>query len=227
MRRSRLRVLLLSLVLIASAPAVAPGGGAPDVPDLVARITASYDQVRDYRMRVRSVVQEGDAPPEETLALYWFQRPDRLRMEFLQPHPGLVLVFPYRDGRVRVRPGGLLRFLKISLDPGSASLQVSPGQRVDQTGLGLLVANVARSLTGARPGSLELSQTADHLVAAVEAENHFQPGVATRYRFWVDRELWLPTRVGEEVPSRRWAREVSFEDLEVNPGLPESLFTLE
>jgi len=225
--RTPMRAALIAFLLAAAAPALALEESAPDVGDLIDRITAAYAQVRDYRMRVHSVAREGDAPPEETRLLYWFQRPDRFRMEFLQSHQGLVLVFPYRDGRVRVRPGGLLRFLKISLDPASASLEVSPGQRVDQTDLGRLVQNIARSLAQARPETLALSGTGDHVIAEVEAENHFLPGVTTRYQIWVDRRLWLPTRVREEVPSRQWAREVSFEDLELNPGLPESLFRLD
>ncbi|MBE0618344.1 MAG: hypothetical protein IH608_10525 [Proteobacteria bacterium] len=60
--------------------------------------------------------------------------------------------------------------------------------------------NLARSLIEGRSGSRFLSQTDEYAVAEVEAESHFLTGVVTRYRFWADRELWLPVRVQEEVP---------------------------
>ncbi|MDW7712348.1 MAG: hypothetical protein SCH98_17920, partial [Deferrisomatales bacterium] len=186
-----------------------------------------YSRVEDYRLRVHSVIRRAGEAPEETDLTYWFRRPDRFRMELRNPHPGLTLVHPHGEGRVRVRPGGLLRFLKISLDPGSARLEVSPGQRVDQTDLGLLIRNISRSLAGAAPGAAAVRTEGGTVVLSVEGENHFLPGVWTRYELWVDRELWLPVRVREEVPSRGWERDVRFDEITLNPGLPESFFRLD
>jgi outer membrane lipoprotein-sorting protein len=194
---------------------------------LVANLRSAYAGVQDYQMRVASTVKERGRPAKETRLRYRFKRPDRFRIEFLEPHRGLVLAYPTGSGKVRIRPGGLFRFLSITLDPGSASLEVSPGQRIDQADLGLLVRNIARSLNGPLAGAPALRVTPEHVVAVVEAENHFQPGVRTRYEFWIERRRWLPVRVREAVPERGWEREVTFEELETNQGLPDALFLLE
>jgi len=198
-----------------------------DVDLLVARMQAAYAGVEDYRTQVTSTVREAGQEPEETRFLYRFRRPNRIRIDFSSPHPGTTLVYPTTAGKVRIRPGGLFRFLRISLDPGSASLEVAPGQRIDQTDLGFLVRNITRSLTDSGSTEISLRYAPEAVVASVVAENHFQAGVRTRYEFWVNRRLWLPVRLRETVPEREWEREVSFEDLETNLGLPESLFHLE
>lgn len=200
---------------------------------LVERLEAAWAEVRDYRALLVTTAREHEGPPQRATARYWFQKPNRLRLEFVSPHPGLVLVYPYRpqghhgEGKARVQPGGLLKFLRITLDPGSARLAVAPGQRLDQTDLGLLVRNIARSLAAEARSAPVLRESRENLVAVVEAEAHFLPGVAARYEFRIDRGLWLPVGVREEISERGWVREVAFEGLEVNPGLPESLFRLE
>ncbi|MEW6489770.1 MAG: hypothetical protein AB1578_17915 [Thermodesulfobacteriota bacterium] len=226
---------LMALLLWAGIGEAGPGGGAGDpTPQLVvARLEAAWEAVRDYRALLVSTAWVGVAPPERTTLRYWFQKPDRLRLEFISPRAGLVLVYPYRpDGpqgepRARVQPGGFLRFLRLTLDPGSPRLAVAPGQGVDQTDLGLLVRNIARSLTAEARSPPVLREYRDHLVAAVEAEAHFLRGVPARYEFRIDRALWLPVGVREELPERGWVREVVFQDLDVNPGFPEDLFRLE
>ena len=203
------------------------GAAEMEVGHLVAKLHAAYAGVQDYRMRVASVVRKRGRPQEKTRLLYHFKRPDRFRIDFLEPHPGLALVYPTDSGKVHIQPGGFFRFFKISLDPGSARLEVSPGQRIDQADLGLLVRNIARSLTEPLSGGPSLRFTPEVVIAEVEAENHFQPGVRTRYEFWIDRQRWLPVRVREAVPDRRWERDVAFEELETNLGLPDALFRLE
>ncbi|MFU8855498.1 MAG: hypothetical protein ACNA8S_00685 [Deferrisomatales bacterium] len=173
--------LLLAVALCLCAALPAPGrSGEREIRELLLEMDSAYSRVEDYRLRVHSVIRRAGEAPEETDLTYWFRRPDRFRMELRNPHPGLTLVHPHGEGRVRVRPGGLLRFLKISLDPGSARLEVSPGQRVDQTDLGLLIRNISRSLAGAAPGAAAVRAEGGTVVLSVEGENHFLPGVWTR-----------------------------------------------
>jgi hypothetical protein len=61
----------------------------------------------------------------------------------------------------------------------------------------------------------------------VESENHFRPGVTTRYTFSIDKRLWLPVFVKEETLQGVLERTVAFGDLRVNVGLTERFFRLD
>lgn len=214
---------------MAAALAAGPVGAAraQGAEDVVERLRAAWAGVEDYRTTVEARVTRDGGAAERTRLLLRGKRPGRLRADFETPHPGLVLVYPGGGGRVRTTPGGALGFLRLTLAPDNALLTVAPGQQFHQTDLGLLVANIARSLGAGRLGEVERSEAGGRLVVRVRAENHFLPGVPTRYEFWIDPARWLPAGVRDEVPERGWAREVWFRDLEVNLGLPEALFGAE
>ena len=56
---------------------------------------------------------------------------------------------------------------------------------------------------------------------------YLSKGVATRYIFTIDNRLRLPVQVEEFSPEGAPRRRVVFEDLKVNTGIPESVFTVE
>lgn len=76
-------------------------------------------------------------------------------------------------------------------------MEVSPEQRIDQIDLGLLIRNIAHSLTDPRSGQVEVEREDGYIRLRVLADDHFREGIVTRYQFVVDRELWLPVKVQE------------------------------
>jgi len=216
----------LSIVLVLAAGAWGHASG--DAPDqIIANLRSAYARVSDYQVLVESTMSSGEALGEETRLFFRYRRPGSIRVDFLHPREGWVLVYPSGAGKVRVRPAGLLGFLNFSLDSDSPFLTVWPGQQLTQTDLGLLVENIAKSLTVGRLAPAEVFRTGGDLLLRVEAENHFRKGVATRYEFRIDPVRWLPVEVTEEVPQEKRRRRIRFRDLRVNVGLADALFRLE
>ncbi|GAB4259604.1 MAG: hypothetical protein Kow0092_07960 [Deferrisomatales bacterium] len=228
--------VLLGLALLAggagvwaaatSAP-LGPAAGEREAQRLVARLRATYRRVVDYRVRVVTERRRDSRIPEITEVVYRFRRPGRIRIDFLRPRRGLRLVFPDGRGRVGVRPGGWLGFLRLSLDPGNPLVRAGPGQRVDQTHLGLLVEKIAESVGPGRTGPLAVERAGAAAILRVEARHHFLPGERARYEFWIDTARWLPSKVHEALLSRREEREIRFLDWEINPGLSDEVFQLD
>ena len=102
----------------------------------------------------------------------------------------MILVYPDKNGKVAVRPAGLAHFLKFHLEPDSRLLKGSSGQRIDQTDIGLLIKNIARSLTDQRRGPAEIVEENGHVRIRVLAVNHFHEDVVTLYQFFIDKKLW-------------------------------------
>ena len=59
-------------------------------------------------------------------------KPDQIRIDFIRPHPGMVMIYPDKEGRVFIRPSGLARLFRMHVRPDSRLLRVSAGQRIDQ-----------------------------------------------------------------------------------------------
>jgi outer membrane lipoprotein-sorting protein len=215
----------LEVILVLAAPACS-WAAAEDPLRIVDQMRSSYARLSDYQMLVDSSEYRGEGVAEETRLLYRYKKPGKIRIDFIHPRNGWTLVYPSEEGRVLLRPSGVLGFLKLSLSPDNSLLTVWPGQQVTQTDLGLLIEHIGRSLTDQRLGPVEVTQEEGDLVTIqVEAENHFLEGVNTRYEFFIDAKRWLPVEVSEEIPERG-RRRIRFRDLQVDLNLPDTLFEM-
>jgi outer membrane lipoprotein-sorting protein len=220
----RTRLILLLICHIGSyASAETP----LDTDTLLKKMETAYAGVNDYRasMEVRTFKEDGSSETERFF--YTFKKPKWIRLDFESPHAGMILVYPDKNGKVAVRPAGLAHFLKFHLAPDSRLLKGSSGQRIDQTDIGLLIKNIAHSLTDQRRGPVEMVEENGHVRVRVKAVNHFHEDVVTLYQFLIDKKLWLPAKVEESTPDGRVERVITFEGLTINSGVPDSFFQLD
>ncbi len=194
---------------------------------IIEKMKAAYAQVGDYQTETDVRVYRDGQIAETERFLYTFKKPNHIRIDLEVPDNGTILVYPDVDGKVDVRPGGLTGFLRLHLSPGSALLRNLSGQRIDQTDLGLLIQNIARSLTNKRRGELNVSKQNGRVRIEVLAEDHFLTGVLTLYHFVIDKTRWLPVEVQEFTPDGIIKREVTFRHLRTSIGIPDSYFQID
>lgn len=180
-----------------------------------------YQTVESYRVTIRSF-HDGS---EEHIH-YYYKKPGFVRMEFVHPHAGAVLVYNPHTRRVRLWPFGAGHFPELELSPGNSLIQSLRGQRVDHSDVGALFENV-RTLWGS--GSAEAldeenmnGHTILHFIVT-GAENFAVAGVH-RYELWLDTANQFPTRITSRDQQGAVIETVIMEALEINPTLPETLF---
>jgi len=195
-----------------------------DAENIVKKMESSYAEVKDYEMRVevRSTGSEGSFKTEKFL--YTFKKPHTIRIAYELHHKGTVLVYPHKDGKALVRQLKWMPFFQFHLKPDSIFLKGSSGQRIDQTDMGLLIRNIAKSMKQGRNGEVLIMEKGGQVHVHVLAENHFRKNVKTRYQFLIDKALWLPVAIQESTPDGVLERIIIFQNLRVNIGVPDSLF---
>lgn len=195
-----------------------------DIDSLLKMMRAAYLEVRDYRVLVEVERRtRGEITRKEEFR-YFFKRPDRVRIDYVEPYGGTIAVYPDKKGKVLVKPWGMFA---LHLSPESFLLRNPSGQRIDQTDLGSLISNISRSVGESRRGPLSLEEGGDRVRIKVLAEDHFRPGVLTDYEFLIDKRTWLPTEIRERSAQGALERVIRFRNLVLNEGLAESLFELE
>lgn len=197
------------------------------IQDLINKMESAYAEVKDYQTKIEVRTYGKDQSLKAEKFLYTFKKPKRIRPDLVSPHPGMVLIYPNRKGKVGVRPSGWASFFKLSLSPDSFLLKTSTGQPIDQTDMGLLIGNISRSLTDGRHGLPNLEETGESIRVQVLAENHFRRGVQTRYEFLIHKMKWLPVGVSEFAPDGVLERQVIFREFRINTGVKDSFFQLQ
>lgn len=194
--------------------------------DLLKKMEAAYARVEDYQMNVEVKNYKSDGSSEIQKFLYTFKKPKWIRIDFESPHSGMILIYPDKNGKVRVEPPGLARTFKFDLSPENPLLRTPSGQRVDQTSLELLIQNISHSLTDQRRGPAHIDENA-HVRIRVLATNHFRKGIVTLYQFFIDKHLWLPVEVEESTPEGQLERSIVFQHLRINTGVPASFVKMD
>jgi len=204
-------ILLLSL-------ASAPSSGDPlDI------ALARYRAVASYRVTLHS---RSDDSVE--IIRYFFKRPGFVRMEFVKPHKGAVLVYNPVKKEAKLKPFGLIKPLVLTLGPDNPLITSARGHRVDASDIGALL-EAARALRAqGKIGSREaIGDGRKRVVVDVEGDaGVVVAGSIHRCVLWLDAESFLPVRTITYEASGALVEDVTLEGLEVNIALPDELFEL-
>jgi outer membrane lipoprotein-sorting protein len=190
-------------------------------PDPLTLAIERYRAMETYRVTIRSVNADG----EEHLR-YFYQKPGFVRMEFIRPHAGAVLVYNPSSQRVRLWPFGTGHFPELNLSPTNPLIRSSRGQRVDHSDVGALLDNVQTLRQG---GSLEIldeqelaGRTVHHL--SVMGANKFTAYGVHSYELWLDTTSLFPVKVISRNLQDAIIETVHMEDAEIDVPLPMKLF---
>jgi outer membrane lipoprotein-sorting protein len=207
-------VLSLFLLLALAAPPKDPLDAALE----------SWRKVASYRVTLRSM----SGSSAETIR-YFFKRPGFVRMEFVEPHKGAILVYNPEKKIARLRPFGFMKPLVLTLSPDNSLITSSRGHRVDASDIGAMLETVKKLRGDGHSETLGQEPVGGRgaVVVAVEGEGSVTvSGNVHRYLLWLDAQTFLPLKTITYDSSGAMVEEVLMDDLEINVKLPDSLFEL-
>jgi outer membrane lipoprotein-sorting protein len=189
--------------------------------NLLSTALERYQRLDGYRATIKSFRQD-----DGEIIHYHYQRPGRIRMEFVKPHKGAILTYNPDNQRVYLWPLGTMLIPPVVLSPDNPLVQSSTGQRVDHSDIGSLLANILHLQDG---GATELhgEETVDgrptvHL--SVRGAPNAAPGKVQRYDIWLDKSIELPRKVVSYDGQGHEIETVVLEDLEIDPAFPARFF---
>jgi outer membrane lipoprotein-sorting protein len=212
------------IAAVAGAEPAPPAALQDDVETILKQMEAAYDEVKDYQTEVEVILFQEDGSIKSEKSLYTFKKPKWIRLDSLSPHPGIIMVYPDRNGKVLVKLQGLLSLLTFHLRLDDPLLRTPSGQRMNQTDLGLLIRNIRHSVADHRRGPVLVSEDKNTIQLQVLADDHFREGVETQYQFLVSKELRLPLEVGMSTANGVQEGKIIFRNLRTNINIPDDLF---
>ncbi|AXK40894.1 LolA family protein [Crenobacter cavernae] len=198
---------------------LALGAQAADVLDAaISRFVA----LASYRATVRSVGTGG----EGQLIRYGYRKPGWVRMAFVRPHAGAVLVYDPGARKVRLWPFGVGYLPVLTLSPDNALIRGEHGHRVDRSDVGALLANLAALRDRGSAAPLGDAAIGEQRVTGVEVKGAGDANVAGvhRYRVWFARDTLFPARVESYGVDGQAIETVMLEDVERDVAFPDDFF---
>jgi outer membrane lipoprotein-sorting protein len=191
------------------------------IADPVEAAIARYRTIRSYEVTVRSSSTAGSQ-----IIHYSYRKPGFIRMEFVEPHRGAVLIYSPDTRKARLRPFGISAFPSLTLDPDNPLIQGPGGQRVDHSDVGALLDNVKalqRRGTMRIIGRQELFgfQT---LHVMVSGEPGATAANVARYELWFDTSNCMPVKVESRDARDELIETVVMDDFRIDIDFPERFF---
>jgi len=192
--------------------------------DILATAVARFGAVNSYSVTLRS---QSSASAE--VIRYYYKRPGFVRMEFVTPHRGAVLLYNPVRKKVTLRPFGFLKSFVLTLSPDNRLVKSSKGHRVDRSDIGSLLRLaqeleaegvtevVGEEAVGGR-GALHLRVTGKGGVVV--------GGEINSYSLWLDKALLLPIKVISYGRDGEIIEEVLMDDLDINAIVDNNIFDL-
>lgn len=188
----------------------------------LAAALAAYGEVDAYRATLHTWSEDAGSQ----VVRYAWRRPGFVRMDFVEPHAGAVLVHDPRAGRASLWPFGVGTFPRLNLAPDNRLIRGARGHTVDRSDVGVLLASAERL---GRMGSVEVvgEETIDgrrtvHL-AVTGSPGAEVDGVA-RYDLWLRVEDLFPLQAESRDARRQLLETTRLADVEVGARFPENFF---
>ena len=190
--------------------------------DPVAAARMSYKSITSYQVTLRS---KGHRFFEE---IRYFYKSGMIKMEFIKPFPGMILIYNPARKEVRLKPLKVAGHV-ISFSPDNPMIRSSAGHRVDESDIGSLLDAVAMLKANGETcvsGTQYLPPGRDTLQVKITGSRSFSFRGVHQYNLWLDRETCLPLRVVSYDLKGELIEDLLLDDLRTDPDLPDDLFRL-
>lgn len=191
--------------------------------DPLAEAETRFRALNTYRATVRSLAADG----ERQEIRYFYRRPGWVRMEFIQPHRGMVLIYDPGTARVHLWPFGPKHVLVLTFAPDSPLLRNQRGHRVDRSDVGALLANLRALRASGSMSLLDDAEVAGRPATVLDIVGNAGATVAGvhRYKVWLAQDTLFPLRVESFAVGDSPIETVDMADVETDVTFPERFFT--
>ena len=194
------------------------------ISDPLSTALESYKHVENYKVTLRSKSAESSE-----VIRYYYKRPGFVRMEFMTPHKGAVIVYNPLKKEARLSPFPYLKSFVLTLSPDSSLIRSPKGHRVDRSDIGILL-KTAKELQD--KGTVEILGDDNNVGARpttlikVEGKGDAAVQGIHRYMLWLDKKSLLPVKAESYDKKGNLIEELLIDDIEINIDIPEELFSL-
>lgn len=205
---------------------------------LVERMGTAYEGITDYTALFlkRERPKKGPLPQVEKIHLR-FQEPFKVHMTWETPNKGRVATYieGENNNKILVNPGGVMRFMRISLDPNSPRAVGDGHHSILKVGIRNMIDMVMEQY---RRASAKGEITVRLLGrGAVDGRQAYHLGLeypkskeagyyAYRAELWIDEEYLLPTKMLVYTWDNELYAHYEYHQLTLNPGLGPEAFQL-
>ncbi len=184
----------------------------------------AFRGLEDYSCEVEQVFYQNGVEDQRYLFKFYFKKVKKIRVDFLQPHPGLTIIYKDEEKEATVIPFRSMPTLRLRLSVVSPLLKTLAGQRINQTDMGYFIDFVFKNLRKVTQRENTFDEDEQRFEFVLRALDYIKGRSLEKYRISISKQFWLPIRI-ERYGSDGKLLEVSdIKNYVLNAHLKDSLF---
>ena len=210
-----LKKFLLCLVIFISVPEAGS-----ESPDPIVEFEIAYSKVDSYSVEINSSLGE--------VVNYSYKKTGHVRMDFIKPHGGAVIVYNPETNKVRVRPFGFIKPLVVTYKPESRVVRSKNGHQLNDSDLGVLLGSVKKVRDNGVMkvvGKAKIGDV-DTVAVRVKAEGDFTDYRVNEYRLWLSKITKLPVLIEAFGIDGKLQERTFLNNIKLNPDFAEGFFII-
>ena len=154
---------------------------------------------------------------------YFFNRKGFFRIHLSRPFPGVTVFYKRGEEKLTIKPFRFLP-LKFRFSIYSAMVKGPSGQRIDQSDVGYIIEFFYKNIKWIQEGENEFFEEENQIEFMFWALDYIENKNLEKYRVFVSKENWLPTRIERYNLEDKPIEITIFKKYTINPHLKDKFF---
>ena len=220
-------ILLIAIALATLHPLDCRAQGSADrerILEVANRIEGAYGKLQSYACDIEGIYFKSGRESERYDFRFYFRKPDRFRIEFRSPYPGVTIFYTEGENEVTSRPLAAFPSVQFRLSVNNPLFKSPSGQAVNQLHLRYFLGFLRDNARNLPQENADFRSDGEILSFRLHAKDYVKGQVPERYRIYIDSRLWLPARF-ERFDLAGTALEFTiFSNYRINPALDGAFF---
>ena len=191
---------------------------------VVEKMKATLKEVEDYTCEIQQIFYKDGVENERYRSKFYFKRKKKIRVDFLQPYPGLTLFYNEGAEKVTVKPFRFIPWVKLRFSIDNPTVQTPTGQRIDQTDMDYFIDFLFRNLETVQQREDEFQEEGDRITFLFWALDYIGGKAPEKYRITLSKGDWFPTRIERYTLEGKPIEVSIIQNYRINTHLEDKLF---
>jgi outer membrane lipoprotein-sorting protein len=159
------------------------------------KMESAFKNLEDYTCEVEQIFYQDGVENQRYLFKFYFKKEKKIRVDFSQPHSGLVIFYHDKDKEATVMPLRLVPGLKFRLSVDNPLMKTLAGQRINQTDMGYFIRFMFKNLKSVEQKENDFREDDERVEFLFWAMDYIEEKFPEKYRISVSKKYWLPIRI--------------------------------
>jgi len=220
-------ILIFAIALLALQPPDCRAQDGTDrerILEVAGRIEEAYGRLQSYACEIEGIYFASGREFERYVFRFFFRKPDRFRIEFRSPYPGVTIFYTEGEKKFTSRPLAAFPSIQFRFSVDNPLFKSPSGQGINQMHLRYFLGFLRENAMALPQDGADFRSDGEILSFWLNARDYVTGELPERYRMVIDSRLWLPARF-ERFDMAGVPQEFTlFRNYRINPALDRSFF---